>query len=90
MMRMTEKDTVENMGNTLDYERVAKKLEKQVNICADESERRYRLIMRLEKRINELENTIHHQGVLLYAYKDVVFNYQARLRKYEEKFGDFE
>ncbi|MBQ6219932.1 MAG: hypothetical protein IJH63_00815 [Methanobrevibacter sp.] len=87
---MTEKTQEDTMTNTVNYERVAKKLEKQVNICADESARRHRIIMRLEKRNDELNKTIPHQNVLLSAYKDVVFNYQSRLRKYEEKFGDVE
>ena len=44
---MTEKTQEDTMTNTVNYERVAKKLEKQVNICADESARRHRIIMRL-------------------------------------------
>lgn len=76
--------------NTVNYERVAKKLEKQVNICADESERRHRHIMRLEKRNDELNQTIHHQNVLLSAYKEILFRYEAEINKYKANYGDFE
>ena len=85
---MTEKTQEDTMENTVNYERVAKKLEKQVNICADESERRHRHIMRLEKRNDELNKTIHHQNVLLSAYKEILFRYEAEIRKYKDKYGE--
>lgn len=83
---MSEKDRV--YENTIDYEMVAKKLEKQLERCTDESERRHQVIVRMEKRIDELEKTLHHQSVLLHAYKDVVFHYQGKVMEYEKKYGE--